>query len=428
MSIQDVPARIVNADSRRKSDMDAASDLPDVIRRLLIRPTWVEVDLDAIDLNVKTVKRWLGVVKLIGVLKGDACGFGTAECGLEMEAAGVAMLAVGNPFEIAVLRDRGVKCPILLYASFAPEAVAEIVALGAIPTIVDLASMQILAQASARLLSKPLEVFVKVDTGLGRLGVPYKEAAALVQAVARTQSLRVVGLYSHTGAVSAERADEQLRRMSEVLSEIAERGIEVEFKVLASTPHLMQLPAMWLTAVDPGRLLFGIKPLAEASRLKGDLLPALRALRTRLIQVKAVSAGDPPSYGWGRADGVKKFGVLPFGWTDGFLPEAYERSGVLVRGILVPFLMPLSAEHSVVDLTNVPDVEVGDVATIFGADGDSRIDVECFAKAAGLQVSDVTRRFHRHLPFIYFKRGAPVRVKTPTGDFAAPFCLDDVAD
>jgi alanine racemase len=396
------------------------SELPDAIRRRLIRPTWVEVDLDAIDHNVKTVKGWLKGVKLIGVLKGDACGFGTAECGLAMEAAGVDMLAVGNPFEVKVLRSRGVKCPILLFASFAPESVHEIIALGAIPTIVDGASMEALAQA-ARTLSSPLEVFIKIDTGLGRLGVPYGDAPALIEAAAKTPSLNVIGLYSHIGGATAERAAEQLQRMTQVLSRTDELGIEVAFKVLVSTPHLMQFPRMWLTAVDPGRLLFGIKQPPDARCPDGKLLPALRALRTRLIQVKAVTAGDPRRYGWGRADGAQKYGVLPFGWTDGFLSEAYGHSGVLVRGVPARFLSPLSAEHSVIDLTHIPDAQTGDTVTILGKDGRSFIDVERVAKAAGVQVSDVTRRFHRHLPFVYFRHETPVRLTTPLGELAAPF-------
>ena len=401
--------------------MDATFELPEAVRRLLHRPTWVEVDLDAIEHNVKTVQRWLNGVKLIGVLKGDACGFGTAECGLAMEAAGADMLAVGNAFEVTVLRRCGVKCPILLFASFVPDCAAEIVTLGAIPTIVDRASMEALAQASARLLANPLDVFVKVDTGLGRLGVPYLEAPALIEAVAGTPSLRLAGVYSHAGSASAQRAAEQLTRMTGVLSKLAGLGIEVEFKVLASTPHVMQFPKMWLTAVDPGRLLFGIKQPMDAHWPEGNVLPALRALRTRLIQVKTVAAGDPPQYGGDRADGAQRYGILPFGWADGFLPEAYRKTGALVRGLHVPFLAALSTEHSIIDLTRVPAARVGDTVTLLGKDGQASIEVERFAKAAGLLVSEVTRRFHRHLPYVYFRRGVPTRLKTPAGEFTAPF-------
>ena len=397
----------------------SACELPNAVQKHLIRPTWVEVDLDAIDHNVRTVKSWLPGVKLIGVLKGDACGFGTAECGLAMEAAGVDMLAVGSAFEVKALRNRGVRCAVLLFASFPPDLVHEVLALGAIPTIVDRASMEALAHA-ATARSNPLEVFVKIDTGLGRLGVPYEDAPALIEAVTRARSLKIIGLYSHLGAATPDRATVQLRRMTELLATVEKLGVDAAFTVLASTPHLMQYPNMRLTAVDPGRLLFGIKP-ANVPCPQGELLPALRALRSRLIQVKPVTAGDPPDYGWGRAEGVRRYGVLPFGWTDVFLPEAYQRSGALVRGVRTSFLASLSAEHSVVDLSGVPDAQSGDTVTLLGKDSHSIIDVEQVARAAGVQVSDMTRRFHRHLPIVYFRGNTPVRLKTPLGELTAPF-------
>ena len=411
------PSRLDLSSAASAAEPGAASGLPEALRRQLVRPTWVEVDLDAIEHNVRTVQRWLGAVKLIGVLKGDACGFGAAECGQAMEAAGIDMLAVGSGFEVRVLRDHGVRCPILLFASFAPDQAQDIVALGAVPTIVDRASLAALAQA-ARGRAQPLDVFVKIDTGLGRLGVPHADAPALVEAVAGTPRLRIAGLYSHMGGVAPERAVEQLRRMTQALAGIGALGIDPPFKVLASTPHLVQYPDMRLSAVDPGRLLFGIKP-ADVPCPDGKLEPALRALRTRIVQVKAVTAGDPPDYGG--AHSGRTYGVLPFGWTDVLLPEAYERSGALVRGVRTAFLAPLSAEHSVIDLTDVPDARAGDIVTVLGSDAGARIDVEHVAAAAGAEVSDLTRRLHRHLPFVYFRRGAPVRLKTPLGEFAAPF-------
>jgi alanine racemase len=414
----------IRARSSKRSVMSSVSrpsiELPDALRRRLLRPTWVEVDLDAIEHNVKTVKRWIGDVRLIGVLKGDGCGFGAAECGLAMQAAGVDMLAVGSAFEVPRLRRRGVTCPILLYASFTPSAIADILTLGAIPTIVDRVFADALAEA-ARALPKPVEVFVKIDTGLGRLGVPYDEAAALIERVVKTASLRLVGLYSHCGGADARRASEQLERMQHVIARARALGVEAPFNVLAATPHLMSRPDMWLTAVDPGRLLFGIAPRERSARVEGELRPALRALRSSLIQVKRTSSSDPDEYGSRHAGGVRRYGVLPFGWTDVLLREPYESSGALLRDTPVRFIAPLSAEHAVVDLTAMPDARDGDIVTILGRDGERAIDIDRAAAAAGVQVSDITRRLHRHLPFVYFRLGVPVRVATPLEEIDSPF-------
>ncbi len=411
VKIQNLPSR-----ASRVEIMTVSAKSADDIIDLLLRPTWVEVDLDALDHNIKTVKKWLNDVKLIGVLKGDACGFGMEECGVAMEAAGIDMLAVANPYDVKVLRRRGIKCPILLFASYFPEAAPEIVTLGAIPTIVDHESAQALADASKKLLTKPLDIFIKIDTGLGRLGVPFEQGVSLVQFVLKSPYLRLMGLYSHAGGSSDQRAQEQYRRFQGILSELNALGINVPIKVIASTPHVLKHPHMWMNAVDPGRLLFGIKHPPDAPIPEGHIRSALRGLRTRIIQIKSVTAGDPPQYKRNGTEMTPKYGILPFGWVDMLLPSVFENSGALLRGVRVRFLKPLSAEHSVIDLTDVPDARVGDKVTLIGEDGESCISEAQLAVEAGIPASEITRRFHRHLPYVYFREGNPVKVKTVTGD------------
>lgn len=383
--------------------------------KALVRPTWVEVDLDAVEYNVRSVKRLLGTTKLIGVIKGDACGFGTEECGLAMDRAGVEMVAVGNPFEVHALRRAGVKCPILLFASYTTEQAEEIAELDAVPTIVDWPSALALAGAAEKLSKIPLDVFVKVDTGLGRLGVPYAQAADLSVRVAADRRLRLTGVYSHAGSSTDEWAAEQFRRLEQLFDELDARGVNVRYRVIASTPHVLKHPHMWLNTVDPGRLLFGIKQPPDAPAPAGLLRPVLCALRTRLIQVKDVSEGDPPVY---RAGTARRYGVVPFGWADVFLPAIYEKSGALIRGKQVKFMKKLSTEHGVVDLTSVPEAREGDVVTLLGEDCGSVIDPVQLAREAGVMISDLTRRFHRHLPYVYFRNGEPVKIKTLTGEVA----------
>lgn len=396
------------------ADMDVASRVNDA----LLRPTWLEVDLDAITHNVRTVRGWLGARRLIGTLKGDACGFGIEECGVAMEAAGVDMVAVGNPFDVVVLRRAGVKCPIMLFGSFSPFQAPQLVTLGAVLSVVDKESAAALAKAAAQRLDQSLDVFMKVDTGLGRLGVPFEQAADLALFIARTGHLRLLGVYSHAGSSTDQRAEEQLRRLEKVLADVDALGIEVPYKVIASTPHVLKHPHMWLNAVDPGRVLFGIKQPADAPTPEGTLKPVLRALRTRLIQVKEVTPGDPPWYLGGNggppfwAGKASRYGVVPFGWGDVLLPAAYEKAGAIVKGVKVRFMKKFSTEHAVLDLSNVPDVTAGEVVTLIGQDGDACIDAVQIAKDAGVLVNDLSLRFHRYLPFVYFRGGRPVKVRT----------------
>jgi alanine racemase len=391
--------------------------LPEGISRILVRPTWVEVNLDAIDFNVKSIKKFFHKMKLIGVLKGDACGFGVVECGLAMEAAGADMLAVGNPFDVKVLRDSGVKCPILLFGSYLPESASEIVSLGATPTIFDRTCAEAFARAAREVLNGPLDVFVKVDSGLGRLGAPFEEGAFLAKIVAENPYLRLVGLYSHGSTRIPDAAyDEQAQKVEKVLSELQAQGIEIPIRLITSTSGILRkhYNYKWANAIQPGRLLFGIKDPPTAPEPEMEIRPALQGFRSRIIQIKKVSQGDPAQYGHYRS-GNFRYGVLPLGWTDMFLPSEYIKSGALVRGVKIRFHR-FTAEHSMIDLTDVPDAKVGDVVTIIGRDGDSFIDMAQFSQQVGLVVSDITRRFHRHLSFIYFRKGKPIKVKILTGD------------
>ena len=379
----------------------------------LLRPTWVEVDLDAIEHNVKSIKKMLGAVKLIGVLKGDGCGFGIEECGIAMESAGADMLAVANPFEVQILRNHGVHIPILIFASYPPQLAHEIVKLDAIPTLVDFESARAFAEASKSRLSKPLDIFVKVDTGLGRLGIPLYQTIDLIKWVSTNPQLNLKGIYSHTGGSTEEKAEQQFREFQKILSEISQLGIRIPIQMIASTPIVLKNRHMWLSAVDPGRLLFGITHPPGLSVSHINLRQTLRALRTRIIQVKQTYEDEQIKYGNRPIGKTKKYGILPFGWVDVFLPSLYLKSGGLVRGVKVPFCpKPFSTEHSVLDLTAVPNAKAGDTVTLIGKDGNASIEIDSLAKQGDRLISEITRRFHRHLSFIYFKKGRPVKLKT----------------
>lgn len=371
--------------------------------KYLLRPTWVEIDLDAIDYNVRNLKRKLGHRKLIGVLKGDACGFGVTECGQAMEAAGIDMLAVGNPNDAKKLREGGVKRPILLFLSYLSESLPEIISLNVIPTVVNIETILYLIDMAKNYRYTNVKIFIKVDTGLGRIGVSLKMVKSLVKVISNTSYLKLAGLYSHLGNSSDDRADELYNRFKDLLFDLSEAGFNVPIAAIASSSWFVKHQYMWLNAVDPGRLVFGIVPDDRLDIPLGFIRPALRALRTRIIQIKDVTEYDPISY---RNQNVKKYGIIPFGWVDISLPRIFEQGGALLKGIEVSFLKPLSAEHGVLDLTNVPDAMVGDVVTIIGKDGSSVKDFH----GENIILSDLTRRFHRHMARVYYRNGKPIMI------------------
>src|SRR5262245_34851273 len=223
-----------------------------------LRPTTVEIDLDAAAANVRAVRRLVGAGrKIFAVVKADGYGHGAAEMGAVFMAHGADALAVADLAEGVRLRRRGIDAPILVYPNALPDAAGETIAHRLTPALVDLDGARAYAEAAA----EPCDVFVKVDVGLERLGVPAEQAVKMVTAMLELPRIRLAGLCAHPhvpdGADPAY-AEWQLGRFTGVVDELEARGVRVPIRLLAATPFVLRFPQTYLNAVDPGRMLYGI--------------------------------------------------------------------------------------------------------------------------------------------------------------------------
>jgi alanine racemase len=331
-----------------------------------LRPTTLEVDLDAAAHNVRTVRQLVGPErKLFAVVKADGYGFGAFEMGRTFLDHGADALGVADLSEGVRLRERGVKAPIVVYPSSLPEAAGDTLAHGLVPTLVDLDG----ARAYARAASGPCEVFVKVDVGLERLGVPAEQAVETILAMLALPHLTLGGLCAHphseVGSDPAY-ADWQLGRFTAVVDALEARGVRVPVRLVAATPWVLRFPHTYLNAVDPGRMLYGIVMPGETP--PAPLRSTLRALATRLIAVKDLTprerfAAEAPF----PVTAPMRLGILPIGSADGL--RWLHAGRVLVRGRPAPIVAPPSLEHTRVDLTGIPDARVGDEVVIIGRQG-----------------------------------------------------------
>src|SRR5713101_1108473 len=206
-----------------------------------LRPTTLEVDLDAAADNLRAVRALVGPSRRIfAVVKADGYGFGAAEMGAVFARNGADYLAIADLTEGIRLRQRGIATPILVYPNSLPGAAADTLAHGLVPTLVDLDA----ARAYSEAATGPCEVFVKIDVGLERLGVPAEHAVKLIVAMLELSHLRLGGLCAHPHA--------------EVGGELEARGVRVPVRLLAASPFVLRFPHTYLNAVDPGRMLYGI--------------------------------------------------------------------------------------------------------------------------------------------------------------------------
>jgi alanine racemase len=333
------------------------------------RPAWSEIDLDALAHNVRTIRAMLpDHVRFYAVCKNNAYGCGALETARTMLEAGADAFAVSDPEDAQRIRAAGVDAPILLYVSTTPDAAAAVAALGLIVTVHDFDGLEAFAAAG-----RAVDVHVEVDCGYGRLGFTPDEWPKAFERLRRAKNLNVIGLYTHLASVEEPAA---VKRQGELFAESATAARDAGFENLelmaASSRVLLGYPELNLTAVNPGRMLYGM--MEHPWLGKADIRPVIRAIKSRVLQVKTMPADFPFDDSRHKASpGSLKTAVIAFGFKDG-LPRQPAGGSVLVRGRRARIIGMRATEHTVIDVTDIPGVAVSDEVVIVGSQGAETID------------------------------------------------------
>jgi alanine racemase len=366
-----------------------------------LRPNILEIDLDAAEANIRAVRQLVGPErKIFAVVKADGYGHGAAEVGAVFVAHGADALAVADLSEGIRLRKRGIAAPILVYPNSLSEAAHETISHGLIPVLVDLASAQAYAAAAAG----TCDVFVNIDVGYERLGVPAEQAAKFIITMLELPHLRLAGICArgHAQGNDPTYAEWQLGRFTAVVDELEAHGVSVPLRLLAASPFIIRFPQTYLNAVDPGRMLYGITYHGETPPI--PLRPTFRSLTTCVIAVKELMPRERfAELAPFPVTAPMRLGVIPIGSADGL---TWLHAGrVLVRGRAVPIVASPSLENTRIDLTNVPDARVGDEVVIIGRQGDAEITVAEVAKRHGLGLNHVATTVGPRVTRVYRSGG-----------------------
>ncbi len=353
------------------------------------RPTWCDIDLSAVTDNVATLRGIVGPsVSIFVCLKGDACGCGDIEVGRAVEAAGVEGIAFGNLDRALAARRAGLRLPILLYPTCLPEDAPCLEQHALMPT---LSTLDDVARWSARATALP--VFLKLDGGSFRAGALPNDAAAVARAIVASGTLRLAGVYGHPLAYSEAASPGYTRAQIEsclvALKRIEAAGIQAPLRMISSSATILSHPEADLNAVDPGRLVVGHRFPATAGRERA-WRHALVGLRSRLVMVKSLAdPGVPiPAPYFPLRPGMR-LGLIPFGWGDGYPRVLPATAAALVRGRRVPLLGPPHSELMRIDLTDVPEAEVGDEVVLLGRSGGEQISIHELAAQWQVDVLDL---------------------------------------
>jgi alanine racemase len=357
-----------------------------------MRPTRAVVDLSCIAHNVRALRAVTAPeVRQMAVVKADAYGHGAVPVARTAMEAGADWLGVALVEEGLQLREAGLSAPILvLGAIFAGDAEAAVAA--SLSVAVWDRESALALEAAGRAAGTPAPVHVKVDTGMGRLGIRPDEAAEFAFWIAGLPGLRLEGVFSHLAA--ADEADlgfarRQLAELRGVLAAMSGRGVRVGLRHVANTAATIALPDSHLDLVRTGIGLYGLHP-SPAVPHTVELRPAM-SLRTRIAQLKSVGPGVPLSYG---ATFVtrrpSRIATLPVGYGDGYPRLLSNRGEVLLHGRRAPIVGRVCMDMLLADATEIPGVETGDEAVLFGRQGDEVIGAEELAEAVGTIHYEIT--------------------------------------
>jgi len=371
------------------------------------RPCWLDVDLDAVAENVRTIVALVGPgTRVCAVVKAEAYGLGATEIARAALATGAERVAVARVEEGVRLRRDGIRAPILVLAGFAPKEADAIVDHRLTPTVVDVDSAFTLARAAGR-AGTVLDVHIKVDTGLTRYGAPPERVPDLVRLLRGLPTVWLEGLYSHyASADEPDRSftEEQTRRLFEVVRAVEVLGWRPSVVHAANSAAALREPTSWLHMVRVGIALSGHYPSSDVPR-NVDLHPAV-ALRARLISIRDVEPGT--SIGYGRSYIVERrsrVGLVPAGYADGVSRSLSNRGQMLIRGQRVPIVGRVSMDQCVVDLSAVPEATPGDVVTAIGSDGVNAIGLDEVAAWSDTIVHEALCRIGPRVPRRYLAAG-----------------------
>ncbi len=371
-------------------------------------PTWAEVDLGAIAHNVKEIKRIISPgATMMAVVKANGYGHGMVEVARTALSNGAARLAVARASEGTILRRAGINVPVLVLGYTPPGMFSEIIDSGLTQTVFSLQYAQILDR-ECRSKGVRLPVHIKVDTGMGRIGLVCgnNQTVADILDIARMPGLDVEGVYTHfASADSSERKYtlQQFEKFTEILVCLSREGLFVPVRHCANSAAIIEYPETHLDMVRPGIILYGLYPSPDVDHGKIILHPAM-SFKTSVAMVKRVSRGFNVSYGCTYTTGRSTLiASLSAGYADGYPRSLSSLGDVLIKGRRAPVIGRVCMDQLMVDVGHIEDVLPGEEAVLFGIQAGSVLPVEEVADKIGTINYEIVCMVGARVPRIFIR-------------------------
>jgi alanine racemase len=364
----------------------------------MIRSTVARVDLDALKSNLAAIRAFLSSSAgaaapasppppaIIAVVKANAYGHGASRVARALEEAGATMLACADIEEGIVLRQAGVRAPILVFGALSVSDLDGLFEFALTPTISTPGAARAV-QAAAERRAATIAYHLKIDTGMNRLGFRHDNLRRTLPDLLARPNLRLDAVYTHFASADVPESGlfgDQRRRFEEAIATVGDLGGRPRLRHACNSAALLRDSRVWYDAVRPGLLLYGIVPPPLASTIA--LTPAM-SLTSRVVAVKGLRPGEGVGYGWCyHAREPRTVAVVPAGYADGLDTRLCAGGHVLIRGQRVPIVGAVSMDMLTVDVTDLEQVEPGDEVVILGRQGPEswqQIDAREMAAAIG---------------------------------------------
>lgn len=368
----------------------------------------IEINLKNLEYNLKNIRKKTGSsVKIIAIVKDNAYGHGVIEVSKILIESGVDMLGVATLSEALELRNSGINFPIIVLTPGFDDEAFLIVKNNIIQSICTIEMAKSLSNA-AKKLNKKAFVHIKVDTGMGRLGILSEGAVNFIKEILKLNSIKIHGIFTHLA--DADKTDKnyaraQIKKFKSLIDGLSKIDIHIPFKHIANSACILDLPESFtdcFNMVRPGLILYGMYPSDTVSRSLN--LKSVLSLKTKVIFVKTLSKGSSISYGRTFITKKKtKIAVLGIGYGDGYNRALSNKGEVIIRGIKVPVIGRVCMDMIVCDVTEIPDIKIGDTAILIGKQGKKEILALDIARRINTIPYEITCSLSNRLNKIYKK-------------------------
>ena len=370
------------------------------------RPTWAEIDLSAIEHNLNQIRKVVdaqekGSPKIMVVIKANAYGHGLIEVARTLEKLQVDYLGVATLDEAIALRENQINIPVLVLGSILPQEADLALNYDVTLTVCD----QQLARrlnAKAKAAGKTVPVHIKIDTGMGRIGIWHDEAFDIIKKMRQMKHIQMEGIYTHFASASRDNffTNYQLESFKNLLKKLAQKNINFNYRHAANSIALVDLKKSHFNLIRPGIIIYGMHPKRSFSKIL-NLKPAL-SLKTRIVYVKNVPQGRSISYGRTYiTERATRIATLPIGYADGYARILSNRAAVLIKGRKAPVVGKVTMDQTMIDVGHIPGVKVGDEVVLIGRQRQAQMLTEEIARVSKTIPYEIVCSITNRVPRVY---------------------------